>query len=646
VSCIVSRLRTGRAVFSAALLSLLFLLAMPSLAAVQQTFSGTLQVTVEDHADQHSRTRYFLLERGRRSELRDVRAAPGLVSGTPVRVRGIQTGNWLALDLSGGTNVVATSPAVLNYTMGVQNVAVIMVNFADDTSQPLTASAMQSAVFSDADAFFRETSGGQTWLAGSVFGWFTLPLSKTGCDSDQIRSLADQAATAAGANLSSYSRKFYVFPKNACTWAGAAMVGGANTWALFNGIFDVDNFGHEFGHNLGLDHSHGLDCDTGPLGAICSTLDYGDGSDVMGNIPGHYNGFQKERLGWLTGMSNISTSGRYTLTPYENGTGSRVLKLAGPPDSGGQPTWYYLEYRQPIGFDAVLANYGNLTKGVQVRRVTTAVDAGSYLLDMTPNTNPASGFSDLRDGMLAAGRSFNDPAVNLTVTVVSGDSSGAVVDVTVGPQACQTAAPALSISGGVAAPAGSTSNYTVSIVNRDGSGCAASTFNLSSVLPSGWVGQFSSPSLSLSAGASGTATFALTSAGSAPAATYAFTLNASCTRGSACAGSVTGSASVLASQLIGSVASSKAVYSKGEIVGMGAQLLNNGAAVKGATVAFTITRPNGSTVSVNATTDSAGSASAVYRMNNKKDGPGAYVLRAQATWGGQSMTATTTYSVQ
>ena len=67
--------------------------------------------------------------------------------------------------------------------------------------------------FGTTSSFFLENSHNQTWLTGDVAGWFTLPLSSSTCDYNQISSAADQAATSGGVRLSNYTRKVYAFPQ-------------------------------------------------------------------------------------------------------------------------------------------------------------------------------------------------------------------------------------------------------------------------------------------------------------------------------------------------------------------------------------------------------------------------------------------------
>jgi hypothetical protein len=74
-----------------------------------------------------------------------------------------------------------------------------------------------------------------------------------------------------------------------------------------------------------------------------------------------YNAYQKERLGWLgygasPSIQTVTSSGTYTIYPYElAGPGPNALKVLKSTDSTtGAKTWYYLEARQAIGFDAFL----------------------------------------------------------------------------------------------------------------------------------------------------------------------------------------------------------------------------------------------------------------------------------------------------
>jgi hypothetical protein len=271
---------------------------------------------------------------------------------------------------------------------------------------------------------------------------------------------AQNAATAAGVNLSSYTRYVYFFPQNnACGFSGASQVGGNPSQSWINDTLNPYVINHELGHAFGLWHSHWLDC--GSTATICSNgtiVEYGDDLDTMGRAPSpHYNAFQKERLGWLgygssPSIQTVTTSGTYTINPYELGSsGPNALKILKSTDSTtGAKTWYYLEKRQAIGFDAFLTNgtcsqcyTQNETTGVLFHLGTDGDGNSSELIDMTPAT-PSSGYFD---DSLVVGQTFQDSTAGVTFAPTAVSSTGATVQITMnnGP-VCTAANPTVSVS--------------------------------------------------------------------------------------------------------------------------------------------------------------------------------------------------------
>lgn len=384
-------------------------------------------------------------------------------------------------------------------TTGEQKTAVILVNFQDDTSQPISPAAAHTLVFGTVSDFYWEASYGRTLLSGDTYGWYTIPVSKAGCDRDLIALEADRAATAAGVALGNYQRIVYLFPQNGCSASGYNSGAGSvptRTWIKGNN-YSAYVIAHELGHNFGLLHSQSLDCGAAVLGSGCTTQSYGDPADTMGYgaIP-HFNAFQKQLLGWIggsgqPGLATVTASGRYRIEPLAAaGTGVKALRIArGTDPTTGRTRYYYLEYRQPVGFDTVLGGIGNLTAGVLVHSGVEGDGFSSYLLDMTPDSVPGSSYSDAEDGALAPGRRYVDSAAGVSFEVVAVDATGATVDVTLGASSSPPPADPLPLTGSIGT---SKTSYvrgeTVAmsmLVKRDGVPVAGAAVRFTVASPSG-----------------------------------------------------------------------------------------------------------------------------------------------------------------
>jgi hypothetical protein len=627
---------------------------------------GVLEVLHED-SNTGSRYLYFLEVAGQRFSLHFSTEPPDLLSDSRVRVRGVRIKEALALG-SGRMNVQTLAAALPN-TFGAQSTLVMLVNFQDNPTQPYTLNDAWNVLFGTTSDFFLENSYEQTWLTGDVVGWYTIPLNSTSCNSGSIATYAEAAATAAGVNLSAYTHRVYAFPAAACGFSGAATVGGnpSRTWINGSDNMSLETVGHELGHNLGLLHSHSLVCDDGmaTMTGSCSTLEYGDGLDIMGwSASGHFNAFQKERLGWLNygaspSITTITSSGTYYIAPYESpGTNPKALKILKRMDTTtGAREWYYVEYRQAIGFDSYLATVSgpyqllssNILNGVEIRWVSESSVDSSRLLDMTPGSvDPYTGIVDLytNDPALTAGNSFSDPDVGVTLTVTPLDSRGAVVSVTLTAPTCARADPTIAVSPspGPAVPAGTAVTYTVSVTNNDGAGCAASSFSLQTMmLLNGWTAEFSVPTLTLSPGAGTSTTFTVTSPASATTGTYSFPVTVTNSMNASYA--ATGSAIyVIGSVLNVSVSTDKPSYTVGQTISVTARATSGGSPVSNASVTFTMTKSDGTVVSQTATTDPTGAAVGKFRLK-RQDPAGGYKARADVVKMPLSGSAVTSFTV-
>src|SRR5262249_22984285 len=87
---------------------------------------------------------------------------------------------------------------------------------------------------------------------------------------------------------------------------------------------------------------------------------------------------------------------------------------------------------------------------------------------------------------------------------------------------CARFHPTVSLSPGVspATISGGDAVFTITVTNNDTGACSASSFDLAGWMPAGWASNFSTPSLALPAGGSGTAALTVTSPFGTPDGTY------------------------------------------------------------------------------------------------------------------------------
>jgi hypothetical protein len=174
-----------------------------------------------------------------------------------------------------------------------------------------------------------------------------------------------------------------------------------------------------------------LDCGTEVLGANCVTVGYADVYDSMGSssIGPHFNAFHKERLGWISSdvtspnqISTITRSGTYLIDPYAANGGVKALRIRRGPNATGGIDHFYLEFRQPIGWDAGFAKHAY--EGILVRLGNDTLADSSHLLDMTPG--------EMWEHVLRPDRPFYDPVSDVTLEVLSVSGDGALVDIIIG----------------------------------------------------------------------------------------------------------------------------------------------------------------------------------------------------------------------
>lgn len=208
---------------------------------------------------------------------------------------------------------------------------------------------------------------------------------------------------------------------------------------------------HEFGHVLGLLHANSLQCTSGRpdvgIGAngrwsdgACSSREYGDTLDLMGSAQNYHpiiNSYFWDAGGFGKGneirnAGSAASAKTYTLKPWGGGEANRAVKFTDP--SSGDT--YYLELRQPAGYDAHLAFAGQAgNRGV---KIVKADDANSWALNslvIPPSTKPFSGYYNSNHAW-QAGQTFTTHT-GTTVRINSVTASSA--SVTVAASATSTA---------------------------------------------------------------------------------------------------------------------------------------------------------------------------------------------------------------
>lgn len=298
-----------------------------------------------------------------------------------------------------------------------ERVAAIAVKFQDSAGTPYPLAQVRKAM-EEAARFVREGSYGRVVLRTRVFGWYRLDVPET-CDKDRVKRAANHAVLGR-VPLEGFTRLVFFAPRQDCLYEGFAKADRdlvtveERRWApdrkrplgfaWINGPPDPRSVIHELGHSLGLLHAGSAACDDPPLGGHCDADEYDDPYDAMGaSTPGHFNAYEKARIGWLHDDEIAALPAdrglyRFELGPLERSGGLKALRF--PAAFGGRRVEAFAEYRAASG-----------SPGVQVRVVLPAAPEESPLSRTMLLRVPTSSDS------LRAGESlrFEDPPIALTV---------------------------------------------------------------------------------------------------------------------------------------------------------------------------------------------------------------------------------------
>ncbi len=372
-------------------------------------------------------------------------------------------------------------------------VLVIPIRFADSPGDSFTGAAVNTEFQTKVAPYYNEVSYGQQLLNVTVActttvlpgctgrtnanGWLTSASNTpSGCNYGTMSNLATSVASAAGYDVSITGNKFVyvVLPGGSgCGWAGLAYVGyGLAYSANVNGLWV---YGHELGHNFGLWHAGSTNCGAQVVGVGCSVSEYGDPFDVMGNIrQGHFNAMQKRTLNWIPSTSvktHSSGTQTYQLSPIETGGQSTyAIKVT---TSNANRT-YWIEYRQPTGFDAFLSSLPNL--GAQVRVAgpfeSTGGSDDTQVLDMTPGSG--GGFDD--SALLATAPTYVDASTGVSIKVNSATpGTNGVLSVTVAMGGATSTTTALTSTPNPSMTVGTSVTFTATVTPVGGGGIPTGT---------------------------------------------------------------------------------------------------------------------------------------------------------------------------
>ncbi len=365
------------------------------------------------------------------------------------RLRAEQLESRLLLTLltTDQTAFVEQLPASLG--LGARSHLVIRANLqdallsADGTFRDNEIRSLMSQV---SDFHFRQSFGQVSFpdnLLDIVSTTVTIPYTKAQIEnaatpgapssaSDAIHDSARAAAQALGFNVDSYDHVTVIHPSlgGRVTWYGLASVGGGHLWE--NANLSLDAWSHEFGHNLGANHS-GVFIPNNPDDVIsdpedATDIEGGTGLDVMGgggtSPSGDEFGKWKTRAGWFdVGSQTINVtanSGTYRLHATDDG-GSLVdgrhyaLRIR-----RNDIQDYWIDYRARTtdqyldnGAVFVTTNYSDAADQL-------GFTSAPRVLDLTPESVPGDyQDGDGADGTLLVGRTYSDFDAQLHFTVLA-----------------------------------------------------------------------------------------------------------------------------------------------------------------------------------------------------------------------------------
>jgi hypothetical protein len=233
-----------------------------------------------------------------------------------------------------------------------------------------------------------------------------------------VRALGGEYASGSRLDPDNFDRIMVVSNSKMISSTGLAYVGGDFSWP--GGAYE-----HELGHNWGLNHANFWKRPAGsilPRDSDGSSVEYGDGADVMGSGSTLFHPlFKHSSLGWLEDSRGeaptITTSNTYRLYAHNQGfvrnETNKVRALLINTTSGGSTLTLGFRY-EPVGStDGGDSRASRDRNAVQVHWGVS----GDNFIDTTPDSRLDD---DKIDGSIKIGRTYSEPATSQDITHVHG----------------------------------------------------------------------------------------------------------------------------------------------------------------------------------------------------------------------------------
>jgi hypothetical protein len=322
------------------------------------------------------------------------------------------------------------------------SVKLVVASLTDNKA--LVPMANAEAAVNAASNYWKAMSGNR--ISMTVTERATLA-SKTASSADSYYDMINKLTTELKWTYSA-NKALVIFVPSATLSGGALGAGFSSTGnsgrVLMPQISGFTNsvIAHEFGHVLGSMHADALQCSSGisDVGVTstgqftdssCYIREYGDSTDIMGlssyNMPVISSPFWDAKgLGAATDIRDLGVASgvrSYTLKPWgDTSLAYRAVKFTDPVSK----EVYYLELREPAGYDAYLAGGPAGNRGVKVVQRGGATPSSSLIL--MPSTIPFSGSYATNHTWQTGSTFVTHAGTRVTVNAVTAASATVTID--------------------------------------------------------------------------------------------------------------------------------------------------------------------------------------------------------------------------